>query len=130
MRQEIQEGQFQKYHLELEDLQEVSVLEKRKNLGKGELASITFAKKTNQAFLTDDRGARKLAEDVMDNSCVQTTPHLLGWLFFINYLSDNDLEPIINEHKKHDRPLEEYFREMYNRALDYRSKLLIRDRDE
>ncbi len=80
-----EDGKVKKYNLELEDLQEVAILEKRKRLGKGELASIVFAKKTNQAFLTDDQGARKLASEVMNTRLVQTTPHLLGWLFFSTF---------------------------------------------
>lgn len=123
LRQAIQSGKFKSYHLDLEDLQEVALLQKRKNLGKGELASIAFAKKTNQAFLTDDKKARTLAEEIMVRQFIQTTPHLLGWLFFKNFLSDSDLKPIIHEHKKHNRPLAEYFTEMYRRSLDYRSKL-------
>ena len=123
--QAMQDGQFKSYDLALEDLQEVKILQQRKNLGKGELSSIAFAKRTNQAFLTDDRGARRLAEESMLRHFVQTTPHLLGWLFFINHLSDSDLKPIIKEHKQYNRPLERHFTEMYARALDYRSKLYI-----
>ena len=119
------DGKFNSYHLDIEDLQEVALLQKRKNLGNGELASIAFAKKTNQAFLTDDKKARTLAEEIMVRQFVQTTPHLLGWLFFTNFLSDSDLKPIIDENKKHNRPLAEYFTEMYRRALDYRSKLYV-----
>lgn len=123
--QAIQDNKFKTYHLDIEDLQEIALLQKRKNLGKGELASIAFAKKTNQAFLTDDKKAINLAKEVMARQFVQTTPHLLGWLFFTNLLSDSDLNPIINEHKKLNRPLEEYFTEMYYRALDYRSKMNV-----
>lgn len=119
----IQDGKFKSCHLDLEDLQEVDILQKRKNLGKGELASIAFAKKTNQAFLTDDIKARRLAQEVMTRQFVQTTPHLVGWLFFAYFLGDGDLKPVIDEHKKYDRPLAQYFNEMYSRALDYRSKL-------
>lgn len=124
LRQEIQDGKFKSYHLDLEDLQEIAILQNRKSLSKGELASIAFAKKTSQAFLTDDQNARKLAEGVMARRFVQTTPHLLGWLFFTNFLSDSDLQPIISEHKKYKRPLAQYFTEMYLRALDYRSKMV------
>ncbi|PPT05894.1 hypothetical protein CKA32_003918 [Geitlerinema sp. FC II] len=115
-------GRFKNYHLDIEDLQEIDVLQKRKNLGKGELASIAFAKKTYQAFLTDDRGARNLAEEVLTHHRVQTTAHLLGWLFFESFLSDGDLNQIINEHKKYNGKLEKYFIVMYERALDFRSK--------
>lgn len=31
--------------------------------------------------MTDDQGARKLAENSLDMGMVQTTPHLFGWLF-------------------------------------------------
>jgi hypothetical protein len=125
LRQAIKDNQFKSYHLEIEDLQEVALLQKRKNLGKGELASIAFAKKTNQAFLTDDQKARNLAKEVLPRQFVQTTPHLLGWLFFTNFLSDSDLDPIIDEHKRLNRPLEEYFIEMYHRALYYRSQMNV-----
>jgi predicted nucleic acid-binding protein len=122
LRQEMKSGMFKSYHLDIEDLQEIDVLQKRKNLGKGELASIAFAKKTRQAFLTDDRGARNLAEKVLTHHKVQTTAHLLGWLFFESFLSDRDLNQIIDEHKKYKGKLETYFRIMYERALDFRSK--------
>ncbi|MDF5724128.1 MAG: XRE family transcriptional regulator, partial [Rhizonema sp. PD37] len=69
---------------------DVEILQKRMNLSKGELTSIVFAKKTRQAFLTDDQKARKLASKVMQSDQVQTMPHLLGWLFFVSYLNDND----------------------------------------
>lgn len=122
LRQEMKSGKFKNYHLDIEDLQEIDVLQKRKNLGKGELASIAFARKTHQAFLTDDRGARNLAEEVLTHHRVQTTAHLLGWLFFESFLSDGDLNQIIDEHKKYNGKLEKYFIVMYERALDFRSK--------
>lgn len=122
LRQEMQDGKFKSYHLDIEDLQEIEVLQKRKNLGKGELASIAFAKKTHQAVLTDDRGARNLAEEVINHHMVQTTAHLLGWLFFECFLSDSDLKEIIKQHKEYNGNLEKYFRVMYHRALDFRSK--------
>lgn len=115
--------QFKDYHLDIEDLQKVEVLEKRKNLGKGELTSIIFAKKTRQAFLTDDKGARELAEQVITDGRVQTTPHLLGWLFYKNILADSDNASIIEEHSKFRREkrgnLSRFFTEMYERAYEY-----------
>jgi hypothetical protein len=51
---------------------------------------------------------------------VQTTPHLFGWLFFSGRLSDGEKSAIIEEHNSLGRPLEKYFEEMYNRALQYR----------
>ena len=76
------------------------LLERRKRLGKGELSSIALAMKTNQAFMTDDQKARKLGKEVIGNDKVQTTPHLLGWLFFEGKLLDVDKEDIVAEHKQ------------------------------
>jgi hypothetical protein len=53
---------------------------------------------------------------------VQTTAHLLGWLFFESFLSDGDLNRIIDEHKNYNGKLEVYFVVIYNRALDFKSK--------
>ncbi|MEH2077413.1 MAG: hypothetical protein V7K57_23945 [Nostoc sp.] len=119
-RHEYENGKFKYYHLTIEDLQDVEVLQGRKKKDKGELASIAFAKKTRQAFLTDDTGARKQAAKSMNSKMVQTIPHLLAWLIFINYLSDSDLQPIICEHKKSDRPLEKHFLDAYKIVLEYR----------
>ncbi|MBD6616002.1 hypothetical protein FNW02_09210 [Komarekiella sp. 'clone 1'] len=121
-RHEYKNGTIKYYHLTIEDLQDVEVIQVRKKKDKGELASIVFAKKTRQAFLTDDTRARKLAAQSMNSKMVQTTPHLLAWLIFINYLSDSDLQPIIGEHKKSDRPLEEHFLNAYKIVLEYRLK--------
>src|SRR3954453_14749792 len=50
---ERKKGRFQSYPLEIADLIEVDVLEKRQRLGKGELSTIAFAKRTNQGVITD-----------------------------------------------------------------------------
>lgn len=114
--------QFVDYHLSIEDLQDLEVLEKRKNLGKGELSSIVFARKTGQPFLTDDKGARKLAESILNDNQVQTTPHLYGWLFYKNILMDSDKDLIINEHSTYRTTtrgnLSRFFESMYKRALE------------
>jgi len=96
------------------------VLESRKRVSKGELSSIAFAKKTRQAFMTDDHGARKLAERSLEMGMVQTTPHLFGWLFFTGKLLDSDKAAIVEQHNEVGRPLERYFEEMYQTALSYR----------
>jgi predicted nucleic acid-binding protein len=61
-------GQFRAHHISVEDLQELSALESRKRISKGELSSILFAIQTRQAFLTDDQAARALAENIADGS--------------------------------------------------------------
>lgn len=110
------ESAFHIYPLDITDLQAIEVLENRKKLGKGELSSIAFALKTRQAFLTDDQKARRLAREVLQNSVTQTTPHLLGWLFFTTRLVDADKNTIIKEHLEMGRPLAEYFEQMYLEA--------------
>ncbi|WP_409274925.1 hypothetical protein V1499_07025 [Neobacillus sp. SCS-31] len=113
-----QRGEFKEYHIEIDDLQDVDLLKKRKNLSKGELSGIAFAKKINQAFITDDQGARLLAEQVMPGKMVQTIPHLFGWLFFNEMLIDSDKDEIINEHKYFNRPLSKYLEDTYTKALE------------
>ncbi len=120
LQQERDLGRFQDHALEIADLQDVDVMEKRQRLGKGELVSIAFAKKTRQAFMTDDQKARKLGHSELTPNMVQTTPHLFGWLFFTSRLSDGEESVIIEEHNSFGRPLAKYFEEMYNRALQYR----------
>lgn len=115
---------FVSYSLDIADLQTVSLLENRKRLSKGELSSIAFAFKTRQAFLTDDQKARKLAREILLESAIQTTPHLLGWLFFTNRLTDGDKDIIISEHQAMERPLGKYFEQMYLEAC--RCRLMAR----
>jgi hypothetical protein len=117
LRRETDSNRIGAYSLDVADLQEVEVLENRHRLSKGELASIAFAKKTRQAFLTDDQKARRLAEAVLADRMTQTTPHLFGWLFFTCRLSDGDKDAIISEHEKLSRPLRPHFESMYLEAL-------------
>ncbi|MGB6378035.1 MAG: hypothetical protein WBG24_15075 [Syntrophobacteria bacterium] len=117
LRRERAKGDFRLFSLNIDDLQDVVLLENRNRLSKGELSSIAFAIKTQQAFLTDDQKARKLATEVMDSAKVQTTPHLFGWLCFTSRLGDGDKDTICKEHIKFNRPLAQYFEIMYQEAL-------------
>jgi predicted nucleic acid-binding protein len=119
---EMRVGKITIHHLALDDLNEIDILQKRKQLGKGELSSIAFSKRIQQAFLTDDQGARKLANEVLGEEFVQTTPQLFGYLIYNGSLMDSDKENIINEHKSLRRPLEEYFSRSYLIALELRLK--------
>ena len=120
MIQERDNNKFKDYHISIADLQDIDVLQKSKNLSKGELSSIVFAKKIGQGFLTDDQGARKLAERFMTKEKVQTTPQLFGWLYYEERLIDSDKVQIINEHNELNRPLENYFNQVYQQALQLR----------
>ena len=116
----ITQGNFQKHDILVEDLQEIEVLQKRKKLSKGELSSMVFAKKTGQAFMTDDRKARILASEYLGCNLVQTIPHLFGWLFYNGMLLDGDKATILDDHIKMERPLAEHFETMYLEALQLR----------
>ena len=111
------DGQFREVHLDVDDLQDVDALRNRRRLSAGELASIVLAKKIGQAFLTDDQNARRLASAIMDDRKVQTTPHLVGWLYFTGNLVDGDKDAIAREHEALGRPLVRYFQEMYEEAM-------------
>lgn len=97
LKNEQNKGEFKVYPLDIEDLLEIDILEKRKKLGKGELSSIAFAKRTNQAFLTDDYQARVLANNEMKINSVQTTPHLFGWLIYESILNDSDKDEVVKQ---------------------------------
>jgi len=121
LEQERTRGQFAAFHLTLDELEDVSLLARRRNLGKGELTTIAFARRNRQAVLTDDQKARRLAQTFCDPGMVQTTPQLLGWLFFTTELLDSDLKAIVCEHEHVNRPLCKYFDEMYRQALERRA---------
>jgi len=117
MKQEHDDNRIMACDLDVADLQAVEILENRQKLSKGELSSIVFAKKTQQAFMTDDKKARKLAQTELAADRVQTTPHLLGWLLFERRITDGDKDEIIKQHEELDRPLAEHFETIYLEAL-------------
>jgi predicted nucleic acid-binding protein len=117
LRSEINKGKITCHNLTIEDLQDDFILKHRNAIGIGELSSIAFAKKVSVSFLTDDKKARKIGANILGKSGVQTTPLVLGWLFFNNLLSDGDIEEIIKSHKEYNRPLEKYFREVHTESL-------------
>ncbi len=124
LRAERTSGWFGDCSLDISDLQDVGILDKRMRLGKGELASIAFAKKAGLAFMTDDQKARKLGASVMPRDRIQTTPHLFGWLIFSGELADSDKEPVIAQHEECGGQLRPYFEETYREAL--RCRLMAR----
>lgn len=124
LREARERQQFKDVSLALEDLQEVALLEQRKRLSKGELASIAFARRVGLAFQTDDQAARKLAATALAAERIQTTPHVLGWLFYEGHLADADLTEVLREHASFDRHLRKFFQEMYEEAM--RCRLMAR----
>jgi predicted nucleic acid-binding protein len=111
----LEDTKFEKYSIEVEDLQEFEVSNTRKKLGRGEISCYVLAKKFRICVLTDDQLARKFCSD--NHVKCQTIPHLLGWLFFHNYLSDADVDEIIVEHNSFKRPLEKFFIKIRDEAL-------------
>lgn len=116
LKEETRLKRFECFELSIDDLQDIEIMEKRKKLGIGELSSIAFARKINQSFMTDDQGARKLASEIIGSSRVQTTPHLLGWLFYKRVLIDSDIKVIIKEHEENNRTLRRFLEEAYTES--------------
>ena len=108
------------YKIAIQDLQAVEILANRKKMGKGELSSIVFAIRTRQAFLSDDKGAIKLALTELDNTMVQSTSLLFGWLFFHDHLVDYQKEQIISDLETHGRNMRQYYEEAYNHSLQFK----------
>jgi hypothetical protein len=117
MRAEVQNQTIRCCDIELEDLQDVAVLERRKKLSKGELSSMIFAKKTAQAFMTDDIKAAKFAGNIMPSDQIQSIPHLLSWLFFSGKLQDSDKDKIVAELQQFGRNLQPHIDGAYVEAL-------------
>jgi len=120
LRRRINDGKFPEYPISIEDLQDSNLLSNRKKLSKGEISSMVFAKKTRQAFLTDDQGARHLAEGFIGLENTQTIPHLFGWLTYNGNVLDSEKEMIIKQHKEMNGTLEKYLAEVYFLALEKR----------
>ncbi len=78
LRSKLADGSIAAYPIELEDLQQIDVLRNRKKLSVGELSILVFAGKTQQAMLTDDKGAQKLALTHLTADAIQSTPHLVA----------------------------------------------------
>ena len=112
---------FTSHGISIADLQDASIVRYSQQLGIGEMSSIAFSKKINQAFLTDDQKARRIAKDILGEGMVQTTPLIVGWLFYEAIFSDGDLNTLITEHVSFNRPLEKYFRIVYHEACRIRS---------
>jgi predicted nucleic acid-binding protein len=117
LRREIEDGRLRCFNIELEDLQDVEALSKRKKVSSGELSSMVFAKRTCQAFLSDDRKASKLAATIIASDHVQSTTHLIGWLYFEGKLQDSDKDKITAELKQFDRNLQPHLDRAYEEAL-------------
>jgi predicted nucleic acid-binding protein len=109
-------GDFKNHISTIDDLQRVAQLEQRKKLGKGELSTIAFAMKVNQAVMTDDQKARRLAQEV-GYPTVQTTPHLYAWLIFTRRLSEADKNTVIQQHEEMGQILRRHFEDAHEKAL-------------
>jgi hypothetical protein len=131
LKQERENRQFQEIKtVSIDDLQKLDIIQNRKRLSKGELTAVASVLHFPLAgFITDDMGARIMAEKVIESDRVRTTPMLLGWLFYHDYLSGSDIDLVTNEHtqfiksKKDD--LTKFFYSMYGWATQ--RKLMDQD---
>jgi hypothetical protein len=113
VRREIETGNLICCSIELEDLQDIRLLSARKKVSTGELSSMVFAKRTGQAFLSDDRKARTLAATTMEKDFIQSTPHLVGWLYFRWKLQDSDKDQITADLQRLNRTLHPHLDNAY-----------------
>jgi len=113
VRREIESGNLVCCNIELEDLQDIQILSTRKKVSTGELSSMVFAKRTSQAFLSDDGKARKLAITIMEKDFIQSTPHLIGWLYFQGKLQDSDKNQIETDLRQLNRNLQPHLDSAY-----------------
>lgn len=116
LRSKLADGSITAHPIELEDLQQVEVLQNRKKLSIGELSVLVFAGKTQQAMLTDDRKAQKLALTHLAADAIQSTPHLVAWLYFCSLLADGDVAQVKAELTALARILDPHFDNFYREA--------------
>jgi len=121
LKSKLADGSITAHPIELEDLQQVEVLRNRKKLSVGELSVLVFAGKTQQAMLTDDRGAQKLALTHLAADAIQSTPHLVAWLYFGSLLADADVAQIKAELTALARNLDPHFDKFYREAQQCRA---------
>lgn len=110
-------GEIMTHEVQLDDLLAPALLQNAGRIGKGELSAIAFAYRTRQAILTDDQKARRLATDKALAIKTQTTPHLLGWLFYSRRLVDGDYSTVVGEHVALGGQLEPHLKTAYHMAL-------------
>jgi hypothetical protein len=120
---EIASGAIKCCSIEIADLQDVEVLENRMRLSRGEISSLVFARKSQQAIMTDDRKAANLARTILAENRVQSTPHLLAWLYFNYKLQDSDKDKIVAELAMVNRNLQPHLDNAYKEAL--RCRLML-----
>jgi hypothetical protein len=116
LKSKLEEGSITAYPIDLEDLQQVEVLRNRKRLSIGELSVLVFAAKTQQAILTDDNGAQKLARTHLGAEAIQSTPHLVAWLYFGSLLGDGDVAQVKAELAVLSRNLDPHYDNFYVEA--------------
>jgi hypothetical protein len=116
LREARSKGLFPEHALSVEDLQEAALLRLRRRVGAGELSTIALAKRFGIGMQTDDDRAEKLAAEVLPPERTQTTPHVLGWLFFHGHLADDELPRLIEEHSEVGRTLADRFRAAHAEA--------------
>lgn len=119
-RKEYERRAIVSYKISIQDLQTVEILANRKKISKGELSSIVFARQTRQAFLSDDKGAIKLALTELDSTMVQSTSLLFGWLFFHSHLADHQKEQIILDLETLGRNMRQHYEDAYNHSLQFK----------
>ena len=121
LKSKLADGSITAHSIELEDLPQVEVLRNRKKLSIGELSVLVFAGKTQQAVLTDDKGAQRLALTHLRADAIQSIPHLIAWLYFNSLLADGDVAQVRVELTELARNLEPHLGNFYREAQQCRA---------
>jgi len=103
----------------------VTAVGSAKRFHKGEFAALALAHKYHCGFMTDDTGARRVGENVLGEMVVRTMPHLVGWLVYVQQLSDGDIPKIIDAHDEIEDGrghLGEFIQACYEHAMMLRLK--------
>jgi hypothetical protein len=116
LRSKLADGAITAHPIDIEDLQTVEALRSRKRVSVGELSVLVFAAKTQQAVLTDDRGAQELAHTHMQSHAIQSTPHLFAWLYFHSFLGDGDIDRVKSDLASMSRNLSPHLDKFYSEA--------------
>lgn len=72
-------------------------------------------------MLTDDKGAQKLALTHLAADAIQSTPHLVAWLYFGSLLADADVAKIKAELIALARNLDPHFDKFHREAQQCRA---------
>lgn len=120
IQEKINNGEVQRYDIELNDLFNPLFKNHTKARSRGEITAIILAEKFNIGVITDDKKAQNVAKASIGNEKVDSVCSLISYMYYHNKLSDSDKEKIINEQAYYYRNQDMKFQKAYERGLEER----------